>query len=92
MYCPEKKRLNKFVKVMCPKPKDLFVRLGSRNPLGTGANDGSDYSDVVDFNMSKLDGLQNVAQEERSRLYEEYRRNMDEESSDSSDVSDINNG
>ena len=86
MYCPEKKRLNKFVKVMCPKPKDLFMRLGSRNPLGTGSNDGSDYSDVVDFNSSKLDNLQSVAMEERSRLYDEYRESMSKEAPQNVDI------
>lgn len=76
MYCPKEKQLNKFVKVSCPKPKDLYARIGPRNPMSNGSNDGSDYSEVVDFNISKLDGLGSIASQERSRLYEEYRESM----------------
>lgn len=76
MYCPKEKQLNKFVKVACPKPKDLYNRIGPRNPIYEGSNDGSDYSDIVDFNTSKLDSLGQVSRDERTRLYEEYRESM----------------
>lgn len=76
MYCPKKLRLNAYVAVKCPKPKDLFERIGARAQTGTGSNDGSTYSDPVLLNQSKMDLLGKAAQEERTRLYEEYREEM----------------
>ena len=73
MYCPKKLQLNKFKPVRCPSPRDLFQRVGQRMPnTDNFSNDGSSYSDVVDFNSSSIQLLEREAIAERSRLYDEY--------------------
>lgn len=87
MYCPNKLQLNKFVAVKCPKPKDIFARIGKREPLGTGANDGTHYSQVVDFNSSILDRFGRISKEDELRLYDEYQKSLSSETVDPSSVS-----
>lgn len=76
MYCPKKMRLNAFKEMRCPNPRDLYERIGQRLPSNIGASDGSEYSDLVPFNQSKLDTIASIQREENTRLYEEYKASM----------------
>ena len=77
MYTPKKMRLNKFVAVKCPSAKDLYQRVGQRMPnMDNFSSDGSDFSNVVDFNSSQIEQLQSMAMAERQQLYAEYQEKM----------------
>lgn len=52
MYYPEKMKHNKFVQVKCPKPSDIFSRVGMR-PVASGAYTG----DLDIHQQSKMDAL-----------------------------------
>lgn len=73
MYTPKKLQLNKFVAVKCPKPKDLFQRIGQRMPnMNNMSNDGTSYDNPVDFNLSGIQQLEKMANQEKINLYNEY--------------------
>ena len=73
MYVPEKLHLNKFVAVRCPHPKDLYQRVGQRMPnIDNMSNDGSEYSEPIDFISSGIQQLEKMANQERINLYNEY--------------------
>lgn len=72
MYAPKKLQLNKYQCVKCPTQKDLYQRIGPRvsNPSNF-SHDGSGGS-PVDMNMSTMDILRKMSQDERTNLYNEY--------------------
>lgn len=53
MYCPDELKLNKFVFVRIPKPKDIFARFGNSVPQS------SQYSgdESIPAFQSKIDNL-----------------------------------
>lgn len=90
MYSPKKLELNKFKSVKCPCPRDLYQRIGPRVPnTDNFSNDGSSYSDLVDFTSSSIQMLEREAKQERMRLYDEYSKAQD--SQIESEVSTVEN-
>lgn len=80
MYTPKKLQLNKFVAVKCPSPKDLYQRIGQRMPnIDNMSNDGSSYDNPVDFNLSGIQQLEKMANQEKINLYNEYQEALRKE-------------
>lgn len=74
MYIPKKMRLGAFKNVRCVSTEDIYKRVGPRGLNIVGSNDGSDYSERIPMNQSKLEQLQAMANED----YRHYANEMAE--------------
>lgn len=67
-------RLGAFKNVRCVSTEDIYKRVGPRSLNIVGSNDGSDYSERIPMNQSKLEQLQAMSNED----YRHYANEMAE--------------
>lgn len=90
MYVPKKMVQNEFKELICPKPKDLYSRIGPRQPLNNGSSDGSSYSEVVNFDNNKLKMLSRMSDEDYNLYAHEMRKREEEKMKSSSEEDSVN--